>query len=370
MDKQDLKIRDKSIDIGKGIGILFVLFYHVLYLGSKAFVFEARVIASVILFFFIVSGYTYDPGTKSWRQRMAARVKHILLPTIFCGVLLVIITGAFLLLRSGKNPAEFFGLLSADASAAEKLSPDHPSMMFHVIGAYWFPIMLLAADMLFFAVADHAVKTNLRCSIVCVALFLISGILIKLFGNGPKGIHGILVFAGCMLLGTLLKKLREYIATRISKPIQWLIVSAALAAYIILVIFFDPGSMARSLFGTADSGGIGVLTAVIQGVLFSFVLLFLCDNISRAGSLSDALTRYGRNSLIIMLTHCFIAFILCNLSGVYFHMMSMNALNNGISIDKPPIVTLQTGAVALLTLAVTTLLAFCAEKVKKSSHIS
>lgn len=51
MDKQDLKIRDKSIDIGKGIGILFVLFYHVLYLGSKAFVFEARVIASVILFF-------------------------------------------------------------------------------------------------------------------------------------------------------------------------------------------------------------------------------------------------------------------------------------------------------------------------------
>lgn len=51
-------------------------------------------------------------------------------------------------------------------------------------------------------------------------------------------------------------------------------------------------------------------------------------------------------------------------------LMSMNALNNGISIDKPPIVTLQTGAVALLTLAVTTLLAFCAEKVKKSSHIS
>lgn len=71
---ETMQKRSRVVDLGKGIGILFIVCYHVLYLGGTIFRYEARIIASVVLFFFFASGYTYCQGEKTWKQRMGSRV--------------------------------------------------------------------------------------------------------------------------------------------------------------------------------------------------------------------------------------------------------------------------------------------------------
>ena len=71
--------RSAEQDIAKGLAILFVVFIHSTKLKSSTMDIVLTFAGYAMPFFFLMSGYYYKPGRRTWRQNVSKRLRQLLI---------------------------------------------------------------------------------------------------------------------------------------------------------------------------------------------------------------------------------------------------------------------------------------------------
>ena len=96
------KIKNRIIveDIAKGIAISLVVMFHAVELPQMPGLIIIACFAYVLVFFYFVCGYNYRDKGLSYVQSIKKRLFQILIPLIICTTAVMIIMGAYFLIRN------------------------------------------------------------------------------------------------------------------------------------------------------------------------------------------------------------------------------------------------------------------------------
>ena len=76
---KNMKQRDRSLDVAKGISMVLVVSYHIILCSPETEnLFEY--ICGVLSFFTFAAGYTYRPGRRAFGESMTSRVTGMMIP--------------------------------------------------------------------------------------------------------------------------------------------------------------------------------------------------------------------------------------------------------------------------------------------------
>ena len=191
-----MKKRLVSLDMAKGIGILAVLVVHCLALASA----RAAVIyllGSLMLIFFFITGYNYRPGRRTVLQNIKQRAKQILIPFYLYSIVIFVI-GSVLYISFGEMTLQdalndaigyFCGIMPSG------------SVFRYIFMPYWFlPIMFLSS-VLFFIIADFALKSVQRTVLISLLLMAVSVPILGYTNNAPWRLPLVPVCSAIMLIG-------------------------------------------------------------------------------------------------------------------------------------------------------------------------
>ena len=87
-------------DIAKGIAISLVVMFHAVELPQMPGLIIIACFAYVLVFFYFVCGYNYRDKGLSYVQNIKKRTLQILVPFFICTTLIMLIMGAYFLIRN------------------------------------------------------------------------------------------------------------------------------------------------------------------------------------------------------------------------------------------------------------------------------
>ena len=307
--------RNSTIDIARGIGLIMVSVYHLVYRAKDGLADQAirEFIWLILPLFFFMSGLFYNSGKRSLLQNILHRIKTLLIPTLKYTVILLLIGCAYCTAFHGYQLRDWvrdfvFTYLRPEFSALIYGS-EYAGIAFENISAVWFVWVMLFTYPVFYFLVEHCLK-SLWNLIICVIALLALGVMIYDFG--PKiswSLTLVPVYAAITLSGA-------YISN------QWHNIKRntfiALLAVIIHVLMFQlcgSDSVYASEVGTI--GKWSVITFFLQTFIGGYALLMFCKALTKFNGLRKILTFIGRNSLSFLMLHCYFGVLFADLMHTY-----------------------------------------------------
>ena len=209
------KQRNTAIDMTKGLLFLSVPMVHILNLESMSVLYPIMkvVTTAIMIVYFMLSGYTFRPGKRSWAENVKRRVKQLLLPWLLWILADTVIVTVYNLLSGSFSLGEsLLGAWQGFLYNNQLLSmPTTMAAMDICIGqeAFWFLCQMFLADLVFFAVADLTAKDESKALLAAMALLGISGAMCQFLPESlPFTLEETCAYAAAMLLGCLAGKHR------------------------------------------------------------------------------------------------------------------------------------------------------------------
>ena len=324
-----MKKRMLSQDIAKGMAILAVVQLHTIQVNMAVFYFFSAFLAFAMPFFIFMSGYNYRPKGLKPVEAMKQRVLAILKVYAVWTLGIFVVMGAYFLIRGDASPAEILKSFAAEVfseSGCRMIGWNLPVALFqHVLAPYWFLQYLITASVLFYLLVDYALRSvkNLFSLVI-----LLSGITFAFVCLGielPWGLHCAPLLAAVMMLGAKLGEDNRFFAPA-SKV--WLSVLNAVVCLVIVdliqISFPAAGILGSGRLGDV-AGGAEVLFVLCFGVFGSFLLIHIGKLLDRVPVVSTALIWCGQHSLLILLMHRPIAYVIRDVMGLP-HFISGNPL--------------------------------------------
>jgi fucose 4-O-acetylase-like acetyltransferase len=176
-----------------------------------------------------------------------------------------------------------------------------------LLGQGWFLQYMMTAYLIFYFVADYALKTKGRFLSVNIALLAVTCVFTALEITLPWGIHAAPLIASMMLFGALFGQRK--LLHKGTIPPEWNIPNtvAAFAIYLAFGLLYPKaGQFAAGILGH-DIGFWDVFMTLLSAILGSYILVNISKVLERVPVVNTAMEWCGSNSLQILLIHmCFI----------------------------------------------------------------
>ena len=313
------KQRIQCVDIVKGLAILVVVVTH-LVSSQAASDFITRFFGGLMGVFFMLSSYFYKPG-KGYLNNVRKRFFQIIIPFLVYNLAVVVLCWIY---ESIKCPEYGFlsylqaywkriidsGSLSVIQSAGgPPRGVRAGSIATMAIVPSWFLNRMFFSELIFFAIADWALKDVRRLAASIFALLTVTVLYYQFVPvHAPLMLDNCFAIAAIMLFGAYMRQID--LATFIEQR-KWdrkkIIVTAVFAALYIAAGFFLTDFFGKGLimgqFGTA--GSLSVYIWFLCQVIFFYTMLFLGTLIAHVPFLSAPLKLIGRHTLMILLFHMF-----------------------------------------------------------------
>lgn len=327
--------RINFLDYAKALSIFFVVFVHVGFYQLN----------SIILFtmplFFAVTGYSFDPYKRSFKENTTLRFRTVMLPFFGFMLLYTVIEmlraqlfsyGSWnIALPSLANMIYGSGVIPFENNVCEYLKEimsykAQPETGVDVILPsnchLWFLPAMFTGYVIFSAVAKRTINNNILKVVSVVLLLLLASVevIFPSVWQLPFGIGRGAIGAAFMLFGFWLKNGR--LLEKNSRIFHIGISAVSLIVYAISIITGSDGSaMVRSVYG--PYGIWSVIMTYIGGTAGILLILELCRLIEKLPfeKIKSFLSFAGKNVIIIYSLHMAVKFLL--------DVIYINGLNNG-----------------------------------------
>ncbi len=308
--------RLRTIDMLKGIAIFGLVMIHFVFVTSgtgedsdPSPLFEF--VYCYLFMFFIVSGYFYRPE-RGFCSNVKKRISQILVVYVACTVILTAIMFFYLSmtgydLNIADLPDVIWKCLIGKTAFNQYGTAVSMYSVFEVGQGYYYLEIMMVAFIIFYAVADWALKDVKRTALTIfllatVTCFLVEVVAVKLpfyAESGPLA-------AALMLIGAVLGKHKvvEFVETGWRTKRYWLIFAAMLVIGIIFAVYFPTG-LRFNLSRYGAYGGWSAYTFLILACSCGYVLLVFSFLLSRIPGLSTIFTFLGEHTLAILVMHTF-----------------------------------------------------------------
>ena len=379
-------------DIAKGLMIFAVIFCHTVPLPQLADTILRSILGMVIPFFFFISGYNYKepeslPETFKGKaglywQRVKKRLRQILVPLLFCSLILLGIGAGYAALPSNKSNVTSLDMVKAFGGfwISEPISS---AVGWHTIGSFdgierlyepnWFILHMTLAYVIFYAVVDWALSNKKRYISVMFGLIAISCLFNFFHLKMPWGFENSAAYAAIMLMGCGVKHKKLFSEERYTKKF-WPWVNAAVCLVICVVLGFlwpragqisGSGQMTKIFDKIAPQFGIlEIPFTIIYSVISSYFLIWSCKLLAKVRPIKFFFSYMGRNSLMILVFHLVFASVACAIFGIQM------ATNIGQYGEFEPVRLAVCAITVILSVAFVTVNVFCKERYRKHKKMN
>lgn len=381
------KKRIGSIDICKGLAMLYVILVHLMSGGMVLMGY----IGFMLYFYYAISTYFYKPNRGIWFN-VKKRIKQLLVPLVGYTVVLSILTDIYMKIRhyTGTGIMNILNMIWAVIKGPRSfqdlahpfsghMNPMMLSPASSVFMAYYFLELLFIGSVIFYLVADFALKKFSRMTWVSLVLIGASCLITALrhttwFWNADAGF----AVAGMMLWGAYAGKLKlaNHLSEDWKKAKYWGPAIGCLAIYLVFNFALKQNQYTLGQTMVWYSS----LTIAIMTITGGYVFLYIASLLEKVPVVNPSLQYVGRNSLHFMMMHMFFADIIADLTGWtigmgggcdpakmmarFAHMKPGRPGGPGAPMSMSFSATWQEWVVFVLVMALCVLYSVCANKLK------
>ena len=300
--------RISVLDVAKGLAILYVPFYHVVFTADP-YMYVGEVGGCLLLgFFFLVSGYGYDPYKRPFAEQVIHRLRTLILPT-FCWLAAVCVAMCgFYAIVEGENAEYLVQSILLTIFRPELMSLVSPGCetftnMFNTMSPVWFVWTLFLADLLMYFVGKFALRGPVDTVIACVAMLCVSAMMLQADMHLPWNLQCVPFYSTLMTIGAAISKYRkENPEFQIMPGTRWIVIVIAIIGCF-TISYFAP-SCKLFMGGLGTLGGVNAFTFCMGSVLFTIAYVELLARLFNAvASLKLALIWLGRHTLPLLIIH-------------------------------------------------------------------
>lgn len=302
--------RNTTLDIARGLGIIIVCIYHIIYRPEMSFA-DMLILGGIwfiLPFFFVISGYLYKPNKRPLIAGIVHRIEHLLIPSLKYTVILLLSWGIYCMMFHGVTVKEFARDIVLTYLRPEFyrvfISPDVriDGIIYDMISTVWFIWTMILAAPLFYVLVDFTNKRALNLFIVCALLVIISTILHPYNAKFSWSLTLVPVYCAAALCGSFLSS--HDLVNKIFTGIHQYII-AVIALIVHIMIFYKFGSfwVFSNSIANDNAGNFGVFIFFIQIFIGGYAYIVLCRLIDKFSIPEEFFVFIGRNSLVFMFTH-------------------------------------------------------------------
>ena len=317
------KKRLQYVDMIKGIAILWIVCYHLIAPNGPKNLIINHLMDAMLVSFFFFSGYFYRPGKRSIGESIWNRTKSLMAPFFKYSLLFWAVGSVYLVATQEETIKEAFLCLRNFFAGCiwNRVIQDWFGWEYYSLGKrdffladFWFLIALLFASILFFLIADLALKSKAGSIITAATLFAVTGICLHFGVVLPYNLQLIPYWTAFLLLGAFFGQNRLLELESLSRGARWGAGICLLAAGIVVSIVKEPSpNQFRGSFG--ENEVMSMLLCIVTAILIIWGAGIVCVLIETAGVRVKELAWLGSHSLLIYLYHMFFAWIICAITG-------------------------------------------------------
>lgn len=329
--------RIECVDITKGLAIIVVVVSHLVMIPSVGDI-VTRLFGGLMGVFFMLSSYFYKPG-KGYLYNVKRRFFQVLVPFLVYNLVVLILCFIYETVM-GLHPEVmdylniYWGRLYDTSSfTAINLAPytgaprAFTQTVVHSIASNavipsWFLHRMFFSELIFFAIADWALKNVKRVAGTIFGLLSITVLYTQFFKvHLPLQLDSCFAIAAVMLFGSYMRQIdcAAYIENHPWDKKKTAITAVFLALYVVGAIYlsdFYGRALIMGMFGTI--GSLSVYIWFFCQVIFFYVMLFFASLIAHVPFLSEPLKLVGKHTLMILLFHLFFGIVVGQLLTLAF----------------------------------------------------
>ena len=317
-----MKRRNTTLDIARGLGIIIVCIYHIVYRPEKGLA-DMLILCGIwfiLPFFFVISGYLYKPHRYSISDYIIHRGKSLLIPTLKYTITLLLLWGLYCVIIHGETLKEWARDIVLTYLRPEfyrlLISPDvnTDGLIYDMISTVWFMWTMIFSAPLFYGFVEFTNKRAANLFIVCAVLIIISTLLHPYRAKFSWSLTLVPVYAAISLCGSFMKT-HDLVSKFFAGNYKYIL--AVIAAVIHVKIFYKFASfwVFSNEIGNSAAGNFAVLIFFLQTFIGGYAYIVLCELINKLGFLEKILAFIGQNSLMFMFTHRIFSTIFADIIG-------------------------------------------------------
>lgn len=314
--------RLQYVDAVKGIAILCVVFYHLLApCGFKTAI--SYLLDLFMAAFFFYSGYFYRPGKRSIAENLRNRAKSLLVPFFRYSLCFWAIGTVYLVATKNETLKEgflclrnFFAGCIWNRVIQNWFGWEYYSLgrRYFFLADFWFLIAMFFASIIFFLIADKALRSLSSTLLAALGLFAVTGICMQFSCPLPYNIHLAPFWAALMLLGAYAGSGKLIELPSLSNGTKYAVAIVLLVVGTVIEMVKKPSAnLFRGSFGENEL--ISMLVLIAAALPFVSGIGILCSQMEASGIRIKELAWLGSHSLVIYLFHIFYAWILSVITG-------------------------------------------------------
>ena len=302
-------------DIAKALCIISVLVCHIVSRTDAMNETFFNICGSAMIFFFMISGFNYKPGSEPYFKTIKKRFVQIIVPMFKYFVAIFVVMGIYLSVRGEIKPSEI-AFSAADVwvnNLNDSFFGLHHTPLSGLMIPAWFLKYMMTGFIIYYAVVSWAMSKMSRFYSVCTCLALAAGIFAYFNITLPWGLHTAPAVACFMLIGAMLG--RSGVFSDEGQTPKWRAINAVISfaiTFTLAYIYNNAGVMGGGDL-TGRYGAPEILLAISNGIFGTCWLLALGRLIAKVGILSKFMVFVGRNTLAILVLHMSIARVLFNI---------------------------------------------------------
>lgn len=256
------KVKYNYLDAARGLALLLVMISHAHGLSSFLIFYYIQV-------FFIISGYLYQPGGRSYGETMKKKAKRLLIPYFGYSALLWCFYAS--MRRDGAAMKQsLFGVFYSRFCLYKTTEvTDNVYLLDIANGAMWYLTAFFVTSLLFYLIAEKCLSDIKITIIVSVILLAATMLLNELPVLLPWSIDIAGIATVLMLIGAWMRKIEFF-----EKKSAWWLVIINLVLYVGMVIFNGRLNMSIREYGKFDS--LSVPFFLIVSVTGSVLCIWVC----------------------------------------------------------------------------------------------
>lgn len=351
-----------SLDIGKGIAILGVVLYHTTMIISQCELALTLLMTCFLMpFFFWAAGYNYKSG-RSAGANIKRRVLPLLKIYIIYSVGLLAVPALIFGLSGMADPVSIRNQIVTHFAGKPLMSYFAPELvdeglLWSMAAPLWYLVQLILGSILFYLVAEAAMKSLRNALITVVILFAVTALLTAFCPAAlPFNLQSTPALTAYMILGAICGKAKflQKLAN-VKTGLLWVLIIVFGAIQTVLAWFFPDGDQLSKGYFSMDPNThvIAIFVVLLQSVTGIISFMSFCTLLEKT-ALRKVLAWLGRNTLPYYLLHMEILMLLSFALGV------MDEIGN-----VGPALLGKLFAVLVITLGICTLWAIVENKIKE-----
>ena len=311
------------VDMIKGLAILIVVCYHLLAPNAFRVNFIDHILFPALASFFILAGYFYKPGKRSFVENVKARAKSLLIPFVLYGLIFWLIGSVYLLITKQSAIIEALGCLRNFFAGCiwNRVIQNWFGWDYYKLGSryiflapLWFLPALFFACVVFFAIADRVLGSRKKTLITAAMFFAVTGILRQFKVDLPYNLQLTPYWAAFVLLGAFSHQEKLFELDSLTGAKGWCCALIGLAAGLGILFWREPILYTfRGYF--PDPEVLNMIFSIFIALLCTWGFGMIFHLTEESGCRVTELAWLGSHSQTIFLFHVFYAWVISIITG-------------------------------------------------------